>query len=492
MRKPSNVTSLGLPGNSVPLLLQQFVPVFPHPLYFKEIYIFLSHLNSLKSNILAQLTRQESSSCHGNIACTPLIELVTEKWPILINVVDEQGLSLLLGHVTELFRLPKLSADLVRCIFNVIVPSLSQSVLVKHLLHVIQDVYDTPTEPYSYAYLLQQPFLSTVIRAFGLRIFLRYFLLYVRDAVLDPSGVRFPYLKQRPVDGLVREKKHSNRPSYVNLEETFPFSIDVGSPSPSPFPTPTSLLEGDSEEETMLGEGEGAREEKGDYAEYSILLQADMQSHEVDHSSEHSPAIAQNSLEILDEADFVKPLLTSEMEPVEEDSTLFPFVGEDPVISIESKEDSILDARSFRQSLTEEPDAATVTVDQKDAPVIQETHATTDERRDLKSQESADDKFVGKIDDKMRDTCMFLSKVSRESLNWLMRYLGPILGTKHIAQPLLEGLPRSFVAYMRGQTKSVLALECISHMIGIYGNVIITDLLLPRVSSWVSNNGTKH
>ena len=80
-----------------------------------------------------------------------------------------------------------------------------------------------------------------------------------------------------------------------------------------------------------------------------------------------------------------------------------------------------------------------------------------------------------------------LADVAGDSLQWLMHRLGPLLATKYIIRPLLDGLYRCFTSHYSNQ--EVAALKCLSHFVSTYGNIIVTKMFIPHAEHLVSNNG---
>ena len=78
-----------------------------------------------------------------------------------------------------------------------------------------------------------------------------------------------------------------------------------------------------------------------------------------------------------------------------------------------------------------------------------------------------------------------LAEVASDSLQWLMHRLGPLLATKYIVRPLMDGLYRCFTSHHSNQ--EVTALKCLSHFVSTYGNVIVMKMFIPHAESLVSN-----
>lgn len=99
--------------------------------------------------------------------------------------------------------------------------------------------------------------------------------------------------------------------------------------------------------------------------------------------------------------------------------------------------------------------------------------------------DSDDDKDddIGSIELSQFDT--MLADVAADSLQWLMHRLGPLLATKYIVRPLLDGMYRCFTSHHSNQ--EVAVLKCLSHFVSTYGHIIVMKLLVPHAESLVSD-----
>lgn len=78
-----------------------------------------------------------------------------------------------------------------------------------------------------------------------------------------------------------------------------------------------------------------------------------------------------------------------------------------------------------------------------------------------------------------------LAEVAADSLQWLMHKLGPLLATKYIIRPLLDGLYRCFTSHYSNQ--EVAVLKCLSHFVSTYGHLVVMKMFIPHAESLVSN-----
>jgi len=83
-----------------------------------------------------------------------------------------------------------------------------------------------------------------------------------------------------------------------------------------------------------------------------------------------------------------------------------------------------------------------------------------------------------------------LAEVATDSLQWLMHRLGPLLATKYIIRPLLDGLYRCFTSHYSNQEVGVL--KCLSHFVSTYGHAVVMKMFIPYAESLVSNTTYKY
>lgn len=78
-----------------------------------------------------------------------------------------------------------------------------------------------------------------------------------------------------------------------------------------------------------------------------------------------------------------------------------------------------------------------------------------------------------------------IAEVAGDCLSWLLRRLGPLLATRHIVNPLLNGIHRCFTGILGHSRRSSVVLKCLTSMAEMYGESILLKLYLPRVEGWV-------
>ena len=519
--KATGPTSLGLPGHSAPLVLQQLVPVFCYPAYFPALYQFLAGLVEEKRCLSCKLStamRSEGAITVPHVSSMKAIDYVCRNWSRLVCLADGQGLEILLTHLITFFELPFLRVEMVGCLFEDVTQYLSKATMVKHFLPLVQSLYDTPSQPHAYGVILHRPFLHCLINRFGLHIFVRYCLPYLRDAVIDPSSARLPYLQQRPISLIDRERcggQQARNNSKVKEREALTFSISLGGRAQPSTPPPSPATDGSDEEED---EGDMYQLEGSDgqevYKDYSLLLQAEIR----EKTENTSPHVSNESslpqsltpFELFTD----EPIFSNQAPtPSEEDGYLSTFRKRAPSQTSTGSQQTLMneeDRRKLNSSVvalsrgvdpqppSEPMEKGNTSLDSPTPPggVPEDTqlfskdnlsHTGIDEGKseEQKGPELSHEALTNDVDDRMKEVCDFLSRVALDSLQWLVQLLSPVLTSRHIAQPLLESLPRSFTSCLRGRTTGVPAIECLSQIVLIYGDPVVMKLYLPQVQKWV-------
>ncbi len=125
-------------------------------------------------------------------------------------------------------------------------------------------------------------------------------------------------------------------------------------------------------------------------------------------------------------------------------------------------------------------DGSMVTMDHEGAGDEEEVGVVNEEEVDNTQDESVTDD-----DPNTRAINLRVSKVAGDCLCWLLRRLGPILATKHIVRPLLEGLHRCFTGITGPKGKEVVALKCLTSFVECYGDVVVHKLYIPQAENMV-------
>lgn len=109
-----------------------------------------------------------------------------------------------------------------------------------------------------------------------------------------------------------------------------------------------------------------------------------------------------------------------------------------------------------------------------------------DDGKDNDREESDDDNDGDVGSTELSQCDKMLAEVAADSLQWLMNRLGPLLATKYIIRPLLDGLYRCFTSHYNNQEEAVI--KCLCHFVGTYGNLIVMKMYIPHAESLVSTN----
>ena len=78
-----------------------------------------------------------------------------------------------------------------------------------------------------------------------------------------------------------------------------------------------------------------------------------------------------------------------------------------------------------------------------------------------------------------------IAEIAGDCLCWLQRRLGPLLATRHIINPLLNGMHRCFTGILDCGGRGAVVLKCLSSMAELFGDNILLKMYLPRVEDWV-------
>ena len=78
-----------------------------------------------------------------------------------------------------------------------------------------------------------------------------------------------------------------------------------------------------------------------------------------------------------------------------------------------------------------------------------------------------------------------IAEVAGDCLCWLQRRLGPLLATRHIVKPLLNGMHRCFMSVLEQRGREVVVLKCLLSMAELYGESVLLKMYLPHAEGWV-------
>jgi len=92
-----------------------------------------------------------------------------------------------------------------------------------------------------------------------------------------------------------------------------------------------------------------------------------------------------------------------------------------------------------------------------------------------------EDRDVGSV--QLSNMDIMLAEVAVDSLRWLIHRLGPLLSSRYIIRPLLDGLYRCFTSQHSDQ--EVAVLKCLSHFASTYGPPVVKKMYIPHAESLV-------
>ena len=100
--------------------------------------------------------------------------------------------------------------------------------------------------------------------------------------------------------------------------------------------------------------------------------------------------------------------------------------------------------------------------------------------------ENADAASTCSMDPQTMAVNSYLSEVAADCVSWLMRRLGPLLATQHIARPLVESLHRCFLGVINSKGRETSAVKCLSSFAEYYGETVILRFYVPHAENLVS------
>lgn len=100
--------------------------------------------------------------------------------------------------------------------------------------------------------------------------------------------------------------------------------------------------------------------------------------------------------------------------------------------------------------------------------------------------ESTDATSTSSLDPQAMAVNSYLSDVAADCVAWLMRRLGPLLATQHIAKPLVDNLHRCFIGILNSKGRETSAMKCLSSYAEYYGEIVILQYYIPHAENLVS------
>lgn len=107
------------------------------------------------------------------------------------------------------------------------------------------------------------------------------------------------------------------------------------------------------------------------------------------------------------------------------------------------------------------------------------------ELEDEGDTDTLEDESTASYDPELLAVNLHVSEVAGDCLCWLLRRLGPMLSSKHIVRPLIEGLHRCFTGVLGLRGKEVVALKCLTSFAECYGETVVRKMYVPHAENMV-------
>ena len=192
----SDPVSSILPSLSASLLTQQFLPLLPFPTYFESLYEFLSELqkktNDLNGSTSGKaLESEDPSSSPGSVkdhgsGSNAIITFLCERFDTLLDVLDQDGLKLLLVYLIPFFQHQSTRFQAAFVLTDPLVMHLARRHVQQVLTPSFIRMFDLFGDPASRCGMLSQWMAEKVIHWFGLGVFLTRFLPCILESVIEP------------------------------------------------------------------------------------------------------------------------------------------------------------------------------------------------------------------------------------------------------------------------------------------------------------------
>lgn len=105
---------------------------------------------------------------------------------------------------------------------------------------------------------------------------------------------------------------------------------------------------------------------------------------------------------------------------------------------------------------------------------------------DSEDEQTFDNESLLSTDPEVITINRHISQVAADCICWLIRRIGPLLTTRHIARPLLDNLHRCFTGILDLRGREVIALDCLKAIAKYYGEMVVTKLYIPYAETLVS------
>ena len=532
------------PSLSASLLMQSFIPIVSFPEYFNPLYKFLHRLEQLcretpisgrdHAGLVTQemVLNQTSELSSGDL--NMLMGYISQHLEKILTIVSSEGFPVILSHIFPFFQYPETSFEAVNTCLDALGKYMSRRNIERLFSAPVIRLFDSPIEPYQREQVLNRTMADIIIKRFGLSTFLRRFLGFIMDAVVEPMRISPKGINRRMKPRVFSMKSESamtlvqsdffqsarfDERNTPQIDFTFSFALSEGPggydsdkeeyssvDSDTEYPPEASILaksgvafgisteaadsgsrplsmysDMDDRDETDLGHDQARDDEASlrpelslprEYSNPTVSLPRERHSSTMDDSS----GIIPNNHEKLHTTSSLKiDTSSTEYRP----SLGSPGMTQSITSSMfsESSQDvasPVLPKSSYHRqtSLT----LGRLSIDN----VLREGEEESEDEQTFETESmcSADPQTIA--------INIHISQVAADCLCWLARRLGPLLTTKHLTRPLLDNLHRCFTGILHLRGREAMAIKCLGAIGKLYGEMMIIKLYLPYAENLVS------
>ncbi|XP_066279780.1 WD repeat-containing protein 81-like [Branchiostoma lanceolatum] len=526
------ITSAGLPTPTVGSLLNPHTSPFPFPLYFPKLHQYLS-----------QHVQQERS--------VQQVNLVTKWLPDLLPELSQEGLELLLPYVVSLLESPKSGADATICIFDIFAQYLGPAMTSRKLLRPLTNLMDHGNVSLSYVKLFHRTFLLQLLVRFGLQTFLGQIVGLIVEATADlrdPLAELTAIGRLSPPEEDVDLGMDSLQSPYEEEDQGDPMMYDnivtgtgmsfsnVTSRSCTDTDNNFSLERYRQNSERVISEGDSqSLNEEGSTFSGDILL--DGTSSDIDRDDEETEYSTSERISLVDCGtdedslqDFARSASSEQnLEMTEPNSASLQgaepgtskesfSVGSPGGVSVHSVSRLVVNDGQGSEEEEEEEQRSSETEDPGDEHVQEDTgHRQTDDREtgysnvmslseSVKQEVDLNSSILEEFEEGLT-----VADVAADSIMWLADRLGPALTGRYLAKNLLkllnncyqgpeqqclvegEGEQQATVSSRTvvGDRHSRLVLKCLTDIVVMYGESVITSQYIPHITFMVSSGRSR-
>ncbi len=418
-----------------------------------------------------------------------IITFLTEECHIIFPLLDQEGIGLLMQYIQPLFEHPMTSFEAISTLFELVTSFLGQRLVQQLFLVPFLNVFDNFSNPIHRYNLFNRNIGNSLIKNFGLHIFLSRFLNCFIEAVIEPMGH-----KLNPTSQIMAAKKPSiydddnllKHDSNItdNSRSSLSHRIDLSHASNPLSPTGTSTAKHSlTYDNWREGHSIHSDEEDSDVEEFGF---PDISLFETKNTPASSVSVfglladmeeirGQSDNDVTDNSPFGKSESDSVLSPKSDikssqygNDSEFLLTGILPPVASESMRPSLLplpmqehkneDNRSLAESEyqlgvvseTSLPTTMTNTTAIIPSPNRQSYDMTPSIDESVPEEEVLEEGERGEevptettaVDPQLLLMSQHISEVASDCLVWLLWRLGPLLSTKHIINPLLNNIHR--------------------------------------------------